>query len=66
MVIETAPVIPRQEDDSAGPIGSLFHGIDQAGSPGLTITQESWWMFAIRLLGVIQLTAGSEPFLASL
>ena len=51
MVVETAPVVPREEDDGAGPIGSLLHGIDQASRPGLTIAQQGRWMFTIRLTG---------------
>ena len=65
IIIKTPPVIPGQESDRTVPIGTLHHGIDQAGGPCLPIADQAVGCSLFGPLGVIQLMEGRLPFFAS-
>ena len=62
VVVEPAPVVPREEDGGRVPVGPAHDGVDQAGHPGLAGADERAGVLAdVRWLGTTHDTDGSVP-----
>jgi hypothetical protein len=61
VVVEAAPVVPRQEDRGAVPVRAAHHGVDQRGHVALPGRRRRGRVLGVDLVGTTQDTFGRCP-----